>query len=120
MSLIKKMLQYDVCVWWPQAGGVPDDYGQPAAAAAPVEIKCRWADEVKEFVDKDGDRHASIATVFVDRDVQIGDLLTHLSLANLVSQNPAQARLNPNTFEVRQFTKMPKLHYNEFLREAFL
>lgn len=119
MSLIKKMLKFDVCTWWPQSRGAPDDFGQPIWTP-PAQIQCRWADEIKEFVAKDGTRQTSTAIVYVDRDMQIGDLLTHLPLAGLVNSDPQNAKLNPDTFEVRQFQKLPNLHKTEYLRTVYL
>lgn len=116
MSLIKRMRK-QVAVLWPQASAPPGVYGQPAVAQA-VEIKCRWEEKATEFLAKDGTRQISNAVVYVDRDMQLGDLLRLGPLTSLTNQ--VTPKKNTGVWEVRMFMKLPNLKAKEFLLVAYL
>ena len=102
-------------VWWPKEG--VSSFGKPTYGT-PEEISCRWEVVRKEFIDPTGERQASNASLFVDRDVSVGDVLLLGSLSTSVDQTDPYA--NEGAWEIRMFSKMPDLKGRKFLREVML
>jgi hypothetical protein len=121
MSLITKMLR-QTAVWWPLAsansGGIDiDQYGRPVHAA-PLEIKCRWEDVAVEYISPDGTQQTSKSVVYVDRDVQVGEMLMLGQLSDVT--NMSQPWNNAGALEVKQFSKLPDLRARRYLRTVYL
>lgn len=120
MSIITRMRK-QVAVAWLQNGASPDADGQPVVGS-PVEISCRWEDKVVEFIGKDGTRQMSSAVVYVDRDMETGDLLRLGPLSSLTDAGTGSVHAKNNTgvSEVRRFDKLPNIRNSENLRTCFL
>lgn len=118
MSIITKMRK-QTAVWWGQMGQSPDGTGQPVLAA-PVEISCRWEDSQKEYIKKDGTNTVSNAVVYVDRDMEVGDLLRLGPISSLTDLTAEGAKNNSSVFEVAVFEKLPNLKNTENLRTCLL
>ena len=121
MSLVTRMRKQK-CVYWPlgsaESGGSDEDsYGNPSHGS-PIEIDCRWEDGNKEFVGSKGTTELSSARVFVDRDMQVGEMLMLGELDSSVDQD--DPRNNQGAYEIRAFQKTPNLKATEFLRIAVL
>lgn len=112
MSLIVRMRRQKA-IYWAQTSA-RDKYGK-MSFSAPVEIDCRWDDVKGTYVDHNGERRASLSTVYVDRDIQVGDRLQLGSIESDTPEDPLQSDL---TYEVKQFSKIPNLHNTEYLRIA--
>lgn len=120
MSIITRMLKQK-CVYWPLAstesgGNSLDRYGQ-LQYTDPIEIDCRWENVAKEFVDSQGTVKISQARVFVDRDVQVGEMLLLGELDSGIDNNPKN---NEDALEIKSFGKMPNIKASEFLRTVYL
>lgn len=61
-----------------------DARGNPTVSAA-IALKVRWEDETREAVDENGAPIATVATVVVDRVVNVGSILWKGKLANVPS-----------------------------------
>ena len=100
MSLITSRF-HQTAVLWPQSGSAPDKFGQPVVVA-PVQIQCRWVKKIREFIDKNGTRQMSSATVYPDRPLFVGDLIMLGTLASVAYPNVPKS--NPGVWEVRDVT----------------
>jgi len=121
MSFITRMLK-QTCVYWPlgseESGGVDvDNYGQ-LIYASPVELKCRWDDEVMEVLDAQGTIFISHAKLYIDRDVSIGGVLMLGTLDDVEYIDDPKA--NEGAYEIKAFLKNPNLKATEFSRTAVL
>lgn len=72
MSLITDMRK-QVAVWWSRSA-TPDNFGS-YTFAGPVEIACRWVDQIGEFRNARAEALNSKAVVYVDREMKVGDML---------------------------------------------
>lgn len=113
MSIIRRMRKQTAVYWQRQTA---DAYGR-FSFAAPVEISCRWDDYNGEVVNAQGQVFESIATVYVDRDMNIGD---RLMLGDLESDTPSDPMLATTSFEIRRMEKIGNFRVTEFLRIAYL
>lgn len=135
MSLITRMRKQEALLW---VRGSADRYGE-FAFDAPVQIKCRWEDQVQEFIDAGGERQLSRSVVYVDRVISVGDRLKRILAADawilaLGVWDDAGAWSDdavwidgvsdPNeltdAYEVRRFDQLPNLKASEFLLTAYL
>lgn len=107
MSLITRMRR-QVATWFQQTG--TDEFGQPSFTAG-VEIKCRWSDEAKEVIAPDGSKMISSSVVYVDRDMEPGDLLQNSPLSDSDVEEASR---------IEAFQKIPNLKATEYLRVAYL
>lgn len=117
MGFIYRLLKDTAVLWLRAANGASDDYGQPVVMT-PVEIKCKWQEVAKEFIDHTGTRQVSAAVVYVDRDVLIGSLLKWGKLSDLTDLSVPKN--NAGVFEVRQISKEFNIRNTEALRTAYL
>lgn len=107
MSIITRMLKQDA-VYWPPLG--VDAFGKPSLDT-PIQIRCRWEDSVEESITPEPEIGFSMATVYVDRDLEVGG---KLSLGELVSSSsPSDA------WEIVQVEKLPNLRATEYLRTVY-
>ncbi len=121
MSIIKRMRK-QTAVYWAMAASESagedfDDHGQPQWAS-PVEIKCRWEDVSKEFVDPKGTTRVSRSIVYADRDLVVGGVLMLGELTDVDEEENVLE--NDGAWEIRRFDKIPNLKATEFLRMAYL
>jgi hypothetical protein len=93
-----------------------DTFGQPTFAD-PVEVTCRWDEEVKMVVSEDGREVASKAEVMVDQDMYYGDFLKHTTLAEMTYPNDPKKE---GAKEIIAWEKIPDFNAEEFLRIAYL
>ena len=114
MSIITRMRRQKA-VWWSKSN--VDDYGRPTWNT-PVEIDCRWEDAAQEFVKEDGEVNFSRSIVYVDRDMEVGDVLLLGELDSGVDE--ADPKNNNGAWEVSRFEKTPNLKATEFLRVCYL
>jgi hypothetical protein len=122
MGIVTKMLAYDTCVYWGlqsnESGGMAyDDYGQPLYTD-PVELKCRWEEVAKEFIDTKGTVQISRAIVYVESDVEVKGMLFHGELTDLDSG--LSPRNQDGAWEIKRYDKLPHLKYKYMLRTAYL
>ena len=121
MGVITKVMK-QTAVYWPlaseESGGVDfGEYGQPQFAS-PMEIDCRWDDEIRNIVDAEGTMKVSKAEVMVSVDVDLGGLLMLGMLDDITDEeNP---RENAGAEEIIAFEKNPNFRATEFLRVAYL
>lgn len=113
MSLIKKMRKQKAVLW---TKGPPDEFGS-ISFAAPVQIKCRWEDKRGQVLNKQDEKAPSMATVYVDRPVQIGD---KLKKGALDTNTPLDPREDRDAFEIQGWAETPNLKAKETLYEAYL
>lgn len=113
MSIIKKMRKQDA-IWW--AAGPKDEFGA-ITFAFPVQIKCRWEDAEGQIVNAQEEITAGMSTVYVDRDMKIGD---KLKLGLLDTGTPPDPKEDREAFEIQGWQKIPNLKAKEFLRVAHL
>lgn len=85
MSLITDMRKQKA-VWWKRSTR-PDKFGA-YTFADPVEIDCRWTDQVGEFRNAKGEAQNSKAVVYVDRVMSIGDMLMKNEMNSNTPDNP--------------------------------
>lgn len=113
MSLIKRMRK-QTAIWW--QAGPPDETGV-RSFLDPVAIPCRWDDKAGEFTDARGFSLMSNATVYVDREMKIGDKLKKGDLDTATPPNPLEDK---EAFEIQAFEITPNLKAKEFLYTAHL
>lgn len=117
MSLISKMRRQRATFW--ERSTTTDKYGR-YTYAAPEEIRCRWEDVAEEYKDpRSGETKVSRSTVYVDREMKVGDVLKK---GAPISSTPADPK-TPGTegaFEIQAFENLPNLKATEFLYTARL
>jgi len=114
MSIIRRMRKQKA-VWWAR-NAIPDKFGM-FSFASPVEIDCRWDDNVSEIRDKLGQTIMSQATVYPDRILQEGDKLKKDEMESDTPDDPTELT---NAFEVQRFEQIPNLRNTETLYIAHL
>lgn len=102
-------------IWW-KRGSSPDRFGQ-YSFDPPVGIKCRWEDGVGVFVQKESEKQSPQSTVYVDRDMSVGD---RLQLGTLDSETPSDPMDSTTAYEIQRFDILPNLKNTEKLRTAYL
>jgi hypothetical protein len=123
MSLIVRMRKQKAIYWalasQEESGSVAfDDEGQ-AVFADPVEITCRWEDVVNQIPQRDGTMLGSSSKVYVDRDMNVGEMLLLGELDDIDSgfrDDPKEA----GALAIMNFSKIPNLRNTELLRVAYL
>jgi len=113
MSIIKKMRKQKA-VWWARSS--KDRFGR-WTFDLPVEIDCRWEDTIQEYLDAQGEKHVSKATVYMDRLVSVGDRLRRGELVFDVLEDPMQMT---DSYQVASFEQMPNFRATENLLIALL
>jgi len=103
------------CVYW--APSTLDDFGKPTWHT-PVEIDCRWTDEIEEFINPLGERELSRAKLIVDRDLEIKGVVWLGELVDVV--DAIVPKNNPNAWEILQTKKTPNFRGNKYLRQVYL
>lgn len=111
MSFITRIRKQKAVYWEKKPSA--DEFGQPEYLL-PVEISCRWDDEVREIIGKDGTKVLTRSVVIVDRDMNVGDKLRFGELSTSDTEDASSG------WEVIGFAKNPNLKAKEFLRTAYL
>lgn len=112
MAFPNNRLLQDAVYWPPTAAG---DYGKPGFGPG-VAIKCRWEDDYSEEATATGTDAHGAATVYVDRDLEVGGVLW---LGKLAAAN-AQPLANAGATIIDDFKKIPTLRANAVQRIAIL
>ena len=112
MRLIKKMRKQDAVYWHPIGQNQFGEYDYDL----PVQIKCRWEDEVVTSIDVSGREVIFYYTIYVDRDVAQDGMLLLGKLEDLTVPLPPHSTAK----KVRRFEKLPDLRVKDYLRTAFL
>jgi hypothetical protein len=113
VSLIKKMRKQPA-VWWASTG--KDEFGV-LTFAEPVQIKCRWDDSKGRFQNSKGFMVESKGTVYVDREMNLGDKLKKGELDTDTPESPLD---DLEAFEIQGFESNPNFKAKEFLYTAHL
>ena len=117
MSIITKSLK-QIAVYW--APGSPDGDGG-FADVTPVEISCRWDDVIGKVTDPKTQNTYSNATVYVDRDVEVGGFLYLGELTDLDSDvSPEDAPAGTSIKKIVGFSKIANLKATEYWRTVSL
>lgn len=119
MSIITRMLK-DTATYWPV---ITDGYGG-FEFGAPVAISCRWEEVQEEFITPEGREEVSDAVVYVDRDLEVGGYLAQgdYSASTSTTTTGEEPSFTPpdSARPIKQFSKLPKLRYDEYLRTCYL
>lgn len=113
MALLTSMLR-QYAILWTYTG--TDHYGN-STFSSPVQIKCRWEDQIGDFVGPRGETLTTKAIVYVDRDLKPGDVL---KLGVLESSTPERPASVAKAWPVQAFAKLPDIKAKRFLRTAYL
>ena len=112
MRLLKKMRKQDA-VYWPRR--TEDQYSEKAYEL-PIDLKVRWEDEYVQSFDEEGRETIFTSTVFVDRDMEVGDRIMLGTAIDLTGPLPPPSEAK----EVRKFERVPTLNAKDFLRVVYL
>lgn len=112
MRLLTKMLKQKA-IYWDLRG--MDQYGE-AVLELPVDIKCRWEDELEQGLDIQGTETTFTSTVYTDRDVKVGGVIMLGEVKDLEGPLPPPE----DAHRIRRFDKIPTIRANQFLRTVKL
>lgn len=115
MSLIVDMRK-QVAVWWKRSAA-PDEFGE-FTFDYPVEISCRWVDQIGEFRNAKGEALNSKAVVYVDRPMNVGDMLQKGEMDT--GTTPTDPRPELGALPIIAFGDTPDLDNIEHLYTAHL
>lgn len=107
-------MRREKAIWWRRTG--QDEYGA-SVFDDPVEIKCRWVERADQMVGKQGEIEVSKAKVYVDREMNEGDILKYGPIQSDTATNP---REEADAFEIKAFERTPDFTAREFLYAARL
>ena len=113
MSIIRKMRKQKA-TWWKRT--TVDRFGK-FSYDPPVEIDCRWDDGGEEFRDAQEQIRVPVATIYVDRELTIGDKLRK---GDMESDEPLDPSNVVGAHEVQKFMNNPNLRATEFLLTVIL
>lgn len=114
MRILRTMLRQDAIYWHPRKR---DQFGNIKEYELPVDIKCRWEDELVNGIDQDGRETVFMSTVDVDRDVVIEGMLLEGLVKDLLGPLPPPEAKKIRKFERLGTLKRPK---TQKLRTAYL
>ena len=116
MSWVTKNLWQDLVYW-----GAPSNDGLGGITfTAPINIKGRWEDVQKKFIDSNGHEIVSSSIVYLGQDVDIGGWLFRgkiLDIASALRNSPAEVS---GAKEIKDFNKTPDINAINFERKAIL
>jgi hypothetical protein len=101
--------------YW-KRGSTPDRYGK-YNFDAPVEIDCRWEDGSDVYRDERGETVRFRSVAYVDRKMEIGDMLKEGSMESDPAADPTT---DENAMPIVQFRSIPNLKCRETLYIAYL
>lgn len=93
--------------WWVRAG--KDKYASPTWVT-PVPVKVRWEHATRTAVDAEGNEYISQDTVYVDREMTVGD-----KIMLGVSASPVPPT---GSIEIKSFERVPNLQNTEVILKA--
>ena len=116
MSWLTKNLRQDLVYW-----GTPANDGLGGVTFAnPINIKGRWEDTQKKFIDSNGQEIVSSSIVYLGQDIDIGGWLFRgkiLDIAPAKRNSPAEVN---GAKEIRVFNKIPDINAINFERTVVL
>jgi len=116
MSHITKHHKQTMVYW----GNPADDGYGGLTFDLPVEIKGRWEDKQKLFINANGKQSVSRAIVFLGQDVDLRGYLYLGELSDLSSAQESDPANITNAFEIQAFGKIPNHRGTKFERKAWL
>jgi hypothetical protein len=114
MSMIVDMRKQTAVYW--KRNPTPDEFGA-FTFEDPIEIKCRWVDQIGEFRNAKAEALNSKAVVYVDRPMDVEDMLMK---GDLETTTPLDPRGLKDAFKVIAFGDTPDLDNFEHLYTAYL
>lgn len=114
MSIIRDMRKQKA-VYWKQ-GTELDKFGR-VSWEEPVEIDCRWDDGSENMRGPQGETFQFSSTVYVDREMAVGDFL---KCGPLESDTVSDPREDKDAASIQRFAKNPNFQNTETLYTAFL
>lgn len=111
MTLIVDMLigeANQTCVYWPKNG--TDRYGNPTAGT-PVELACRWENNITNAIAFDGVEYTKSATVYLKDEVVVDGWL-YLGTLDTAPATP------PQEHRIRRVDKIPAIENDEVIYQA--
>lgn len=105
------MLRQSAIYWKPK---IVDQYGE-VKQNLPINIKCRWEDELEEGLDPTGIETTFTSTVYTDRDVEVGGMIMLGEVKDLKGPNPPET-----AHRICRFDKLPTLNAKQYLRTVKL
>jgi hypothetical protein len=114
MSLITDMRR-QYAVWWKRSV-TPDKFGN-FTFDPPIEIQCRWVEQLGQILDKDGEAVNTRSTVYVDRVMSIGDCLAK---GILTTNTPLDPRPEYGAIPIVGWKDTPDFDAVEHLLTAYL
>jgi len=115
IPFVRRAMRQAAVYWAPQS--TFDEYGNPTFDA-PIQIACRWEDNLMEIVNSDGTTQMSKAQIYTDRVVQRAGVLMKGVMDDVLDYvNPNE---NVNAEEILEFKEMPNLRKTGYLRIAYL
>ncbi len=114
-DVISPRLLKQTAVYWP-----PDEVGSDGRMTylQPYTIKCRWEDEVTQFLAGNGTERLSRAVVMVDRDLELQGFLFLGKFADVTDLDVPED--NAGAYEIQRFDKTPNRAGKRFLRTVYL
>lgn len=112
---LTKRYRRQPCVRWVRTG--VDQFNKPTYGAPSDEL-VRWTDKQIEYVTPAETRAVSNSVVLIGEDLKPGDRLKLGTIAQLTAGKPPHQQ--PNSFEIKQFNKVPDRSGTRFLRKAIL
>lgn len=104
-------------VYW----GTPTDDGYGTFSYAdPVEINCRWEDQIEVIKDSTGAEVVSHSTVYVGQDLDDQGMLYLGELDDLDSSEEANPKTIFDAYRILKFDKIPNIKGTVFERTAYL
>ncbi len=101
-------------VYWAPIG--PDQFGDQNFAVG-IAIKCRWENNLEQFLNIQGEDDVSNAQVFVAIDMKLGGALW---LGNIKAADKYEPTNNLGYQLIRRYDKIPTLHGNDYERKVYL
>jgi hypothetical protein len=114
MSALSRKLK-QTCVYWSISDEPFTEYGLPVYES-PVEVKCRWEDVAKEFIDAQGEKAISSAVICVASDMVCKGRIMLGTLEDVDSDGEP----GDDALEIKQFAKTPNIKVTEYLREVYV
>ena len=117
MPHVSKAFLRDYAVWCAKAEY--DRYGLPLRSA-PVEVRCRWEEGLRETRQPDGTTIIYDAWAAVDREMEVGDTLVPGRLLNYLGTGSSNEDEEEVVYEVRVVEEVPGIKYRQRRHEVYL
>lgn len=117
MRIIKKMCTQEACYWAPT---LPDDFGNPGfeevVSLKPPDNGVRWEEVSENYVNPAGQTVVSRAKVYALQDLELHGWLW----LGKASELEDDTKPPEGAWEIKQFSKIPTLKGDQFVRIAYL